>query len=188
MNNWFTVKVKYIKELEDGSLKKVSEPYLLDSVSFTEAEARAYEEIGSFVRGEFLISGIAKTDFADIYHYEDADKWYKSKVQIINVDADTGKEKRSAQNYLVTANGVSQAIDRLMESLDGLMATFEIVAVQLTPLVDVIPFEGEREVIEEDPYQEEGEFDDETASQSEEEETTSSEDTEVIDEYEGETE
>ena len=67
MNSWYTVKIKYIKELEDGRLKSVSEPYLVDSVSFTDAEARMYEEVGSQVRGEFLITGITKTDYADIF-------------------------------------------------------------------------------------------------------------------------
>ena len=155
MNNWFTVKVKYIKEFEDGTLKKVTEPYLIDSVSFTEAEARAYEEVGSYVRGEFAITGISKTDFADIYQYDDADTWYKSKIQIINVDADSGKEKKSAQNYLVSAKSISTAIERLNESLGSMMASFEVVAVSLTPLVDIFPFEGERELIEDEVETEE---------------------------------
>lgn len=94
MNTWFTVKVKYTKQLEDGRLKRVTEPYLVDAVSFTDAEARIYEEIGSSVQGEFSITGISKTDFADIFYYEDAEDWYKCKLTYISVDADSGKEKR----------------------------------------------------------------------------------------------
>ena len=71
MNSWFTVKVKYTKQLEDGQLKRVTEPYLLDAVSFTDAEARIYEEMGQIIRGEFIVTNIAKTEFADIFQYED---------------------------------------------------------------------------------------------------------------------
>ena len=68
MNSWFTVKVKYTKQLEDGTFKRVSEPYLVAAMTFTDAEARIYEELGSLIRGEFVVTGITRTDFHDIFH------------------------------------------------------------------------------------------------------------------------
>ena len=62
MNNWFTVKVKYKKQLENGTFKRVSEPYLLAAMTFTDAEARIYEELGSIIRGEFNVVGITRTE------------------------------------------------------------------------------------------------------------------------------
>lgn len=82
MNNWFTVKVKYTKQLEDGGFKKVSEPYLLAAMTFTDAEARIYEELGSIIRGEFVVTGISRTEIHDIFMYDDIDTWYKCKSDI----------------------------------------------------------------------------------------------------------
>ncbi|MCB0478837.1 MAG: DUF4494 domain-containing protein [Crocinitomicaceae bacterium] len=154
MNSWYTVKVKYIKQFEDGRLKSVTEPYLVDAVSFTEAEARIYEELAPSIRGEFAINGIAKTDYADIFHYDDADEWYKCKVTYISVDADSGKEKKISQNFLVSAHSVKEAYARLEESLSGMMVSYDIPSVMLSPIIDIFPFSGEREVIGEDMEEE----------------------------------
>jgi len=140
MNSWYTVKIKYIKELEDGRLKSVSEPYLVDSVSFTDAEARMYEEVGSQVRGEFLITGITKTDYADIFYYDDCDEWYKCKVTYESMDADSGKSKNVSNNYLVTAASVHQAYERINESLSEMLVTIEIPSIALSPIVEVLPY------------------------------------------------
>ena len=105
MNSWYTVKVKFTKEFQDGTLKRVTEPYLVGSISFTEAEARIYAEVGEFIRGEFLVTSIARTEFADIFQYDDSDRWYKCKVAYQTEDADTGKEKKVNQDFLVSLLG-----------------------------------------------------------------------------------
>ncbi|MDB2697923.1 DUF4494 domain-containing protein, partial [Crocinitomicaceae bacterium] len=140
MNSWYTVKIKYIKELEDGRLKSVTEPYLVDSVSFTDAEARMYEEVGSQVRGEFIITGITKTDYADIFYYDDCDDWYKCKVTYESMDADSGKSKKVSNNYLVTAANVHQAYERINESLSEMLVTIDIPSIMLSPIVEVLPY------------------------------------------------
>lgn len=150
MNSWYTVKVKYTKQLDDGRLKRVNEPYLVDAVSFTEAEARIYEELAAYIRGDFAISGISKVEFADIFHYDDADDWYKCKVSYISVDADSGKEKKVVQNFLISAHSVKEACQRLEESLSGMMVSYDIPSVMLSPIIDIFPFTGEREVIGEE--------------------------------------
>ena len=146
MNSWFTVKVKYTKQLEDGRLKRVTEPYLLDAVSFTDAEARIYEELGSQITGEFIITNIAKTDYADIFYYEDADDWYKCKLNYISIDADSGKEKKVSNNFLVTAGSVKEAYDRIKESLSEMTVTFEISSIMLSPIVEVMPYNPDLDV------------------------------------------
>lgn len=155
MNSWYTVKVKYVKQFEDGRLKSVTEPYLIDAMSFTEAEARVYEELAPGIRGDFSIKGIAKVDFADIFHYDDADEWYKCKVSYVSVDADSGKEKKVNQNFLISAHSVKEAYSRLEESLSGMMVTYEIPSIILSPIIDIFPFSGEREVIGEEEMEEE---------------------------------
>ncbi len=146
MNNWFTVKVKYTKQLEDGRLKRVTEPYLVDSVSFTDAEARMYEEIGQSVTGEFLITGISKTEYADIFYYDDSDDWYKCKLTYVSIDGDEGKEKKITSNFLVTASNVKEAYERIQESLSDMTVTFEIPSIMLTPIVEVLPYNPDMDV------------------------------------------
>lgn len=148
MNSWFTVKVKYTKQLDDGTFKRVSEPYLIAAMTFTDAEARIYEELGSLIRGEFMVTGISRTDFHDIFHYEDADIWYKCKITY-EAGGDGGEEgakaKKVSQNFLVTAHSVKDAFERLKESLGGMMIDYVIPSITISPIVDVFPFGDESE-------------------------------------------
>lgn len=148
MNSWFTVKVKYTKQLEDGTFKRVSEPYLVAAMTFTDAEARIYEELGSLIRGEFMVTGITRTDFHDIFHYEDADVWYKCKITY-EAGGDGGEEgakaKKVSQNFIVTAHSVKDAYERLKESLGGMMIDYMIPSITISPIVDVFPFGDEGE-------------------------------------------
>jgi hypothetical protein len=139
MNDWFTVKIKYTKELDNGTFKRVSEPYLIASMSFTDAEARVYEELGNVIRGEFNVVGITRTEIHDIFFYDDADTWFKCKVRYDSADADTEKSKKVNQNFLVSASSVKEAFERIKESLSTLMVDFEIPSVILSPIVEIFP-------------------------------------------------
>ncbi|MDC1403723.1 DUF4494 domain-containing protein [Crocinitomicaceae bacterium] len=141
MNNWFTVKVKYTKQLENGSFKRVTEPYLLAAMTFTDAEARIYEELGQIIRGEFNVVGIMRTEIHDIFYYEDADIWYKIKLSYESMDAESEKAKKVSQNFLVTAHSVKEAYDRISESLSTLMVDFEIPMITVSPIVEVFPYQ-----------------------------------------------
>ncbi len=94
MRIWFLCKVKYAKETEEGLLKSISEQYLVDAVSFTEAEAILYDRLGSQIRGDFQVSGISKSNIVDVFFYDDADIWYKCKVTYLIADGDNGKGKK----------------------------------------------------------------------------------------------
>ena len=143
MNTWFTVKVKYTKQLENGTFKRVSEPYLMASMTFTDAEARVYEELGSIIRGEFNVVSISRTEIHDIFHYEDADVWYKCKVSYETADAEGEKTKKVSQNFLVSAHSVKDAYERLKESLSTLMVDFQIPSITISPIVDIFPYNEE---------------------------------------------
>ncbi len=149
MNTWFTVKVKYTKQLENGEFKKVSEPYLLAAMTFTDAEARIYEELGSLIRGEFSVTNIARTDFHDIFHYEDSFTWYKVKVAYESMDADSEKKKKISQNFLVSASSVKEAYERIHDSLSTMLVDFVVPSITLSPIVDIFPFndiENDKEI------------------------------------------
>ena len=95
MNIWFTCKVKYQKEDEQGRVKNVTEAYLTDALSFTEAEARIYKEMGQRVMGEFQVNSITKSKIIDVFEYPGGDVFYQAKVVYMVADADSGKEKKS---------------------------------------------------------------------------------------------
>jgi hypothetical protein len=141
MNNWFTVKVKYTKQLENGTFKRVSEPYLLAAMTFTDAEARIYEELGSVIRGEFDVVGISRTEIHDIFAYEDAYTWYKAKISYEREDGEgeDAKKKKISQNFLVSAHSVKDAYERIRESLSTLMIDYQIPAIIVSPIVDIFP-------------------------------------------------
>lgn len=143
MRNWFLCKVKYAKENEQGLLKNITEQYLVDAVSFTECEAILYDRLASQIRGDFQVTHIAKSNIVDLFFYEDADVWFKCKIQYHVVDADSGKEKKVTQYMLVTANGVPQAHERIQESLSNMLVSFQVPDVVETKIIEFFPFEKE---------------------------------------------
>ena len=100
--NWFECKIRYEKTMEDGLQKKVTEAYVVDALSFSEAEERIIEEMSSYISGEFNVTDIKKAPYGEIFFsdQEMADRWYKAKLQFITIDEKTEKEKKSNVNYL----------------------------------------------------------------------------------------
>ncbi len=141
MRTWFTCKVKYAKENEEGLLKSISETYLVDAVSFTEAEAILYDRLASQIRGDFQVTPVGKSHIVDVFFYEDADTWHKCKIQYLVADGDSGKEKLVTQYMIVTADDVRQAYDRILESLSNMLVSFRVPKVEQTIIVEVFPYE-----------------------------------------------
>lgn len=137
MQKWFQVKVKFTKEFPDGTLKRVTEPYLVSAESFSEAEERIYAEVGEFILGEFIVMAIDRCDFADIFAYEDCETYFKAKVSY-TTESDSGKEKKVSHNFLVTAKDIEQAHERVQNSLKGLMSTFEVQKIEASPIVEIL--------------------------------------------------
>ncbi|MDE6249256.1 MAG: DUF4494 domain-containing protein [Paramuribaculum sp.] len=137
MANWFECKVRYDKIMENGAVKKVNEPYLVDALSFTEAEARIIEEMTPFISGEFNISAVKRTKISEIFWDDSADKWYLVKVAFITIDEKTAVEKKTTTLILTAASNFKNALDNFLEGMKGTMADFEIVSISETPLMDV---------------------------------------------------
>lgn len=145
MRIWFLCKVKYAKENEQGLLKNVNEQYLIDAVSFTEAEARIYDMLGSVIRGDFQVTNISKSNIVDVFFYEDIDIWHKCKITYVVADADSGKEKKVTQYMLVSAHDVKEAYDRIHESLSNMLVSFRVPDINESPIVEIFPYESEDE-------------------------------------------
>ena len=134
---WFECKIRYDKTQENGSIKKVTEPYLVDALSFTEAEARIIEEQTPFISGEVNVTAVKRTKISEIFWDDSADKWYLVKVAFITIDEKSAVEKKTTSLILVAGSDFKGAYDNFMEGMKGTMADFEIVSITETPLMDV---------------------------------------------------
>lgn len=139
MNEWFECKIKYEKTMENGLVKKVNEPYLVDALNFTEAERRIIEEMTPFMTGEFQVADIKRVHYAEFFETpeESADRWFRAKLVFITLDEKSGKEKKTSQNVLIQAADLRGAIKRLDEGMKGSMLDYTIASVTETAIMDV---------------------------------------------------
>ena len=142
MNNWFECKVRIEKVLEGGATKKVVEPYLVDALNFTEAEARIIEEVSPYCNGHMEVADIKRAKYCEMFtaEEENCDKWYKVKCVFVTLDEKTQTEKRTSQMMLVQASDLRDAVKRFDEGMKSSMIDYEIAAVTETPLFDVFPY------------------------------------------------
>lgn len=138
-STWFETKVRYDKVMEDGETKKVTEPYVVDALSFSEAESRITEEISHYVSGEFDVKAITPAVYGEIFFsdIDTDDKWFKARLAFITIDEKTEKEKRTSSSYLVQAGSVSTAVKHIEEVMGNTMIDYEIAAITETKIMDV---------------------------------------------------
>ena len=137
--DWFETKIRYEKTMDDGMQKPITEQYVVDALSFTEAENSIIEEMSTCISGEFKITGIKPTPYHEIFFSENAndDKWYKTKLQFITIDEKSEKEKRSNINYLVQASSLQGAVKNIDEVMGGTMIDYIIASIVETQIMDV---------------------------------------------------
>jgi hypothetical protein len=140
MITYFLIVVKYTKQQDNGTFKRVSEHYLIGAYSFTDAEARIYEELGPIIKGEFVVDKIQRFVVQDIFKFDDSEDFYRVKITYKSEAADGEKVKKVSQVYLVTAHSAKDAFDRVKECLSGLMVAFEIPDIKKSPILEVFPF------------------------------------------------
>jgi len=140
MHNWFECKVRYERTCEDGQIRTVTEPYLVDALSFTEAEARIIEEVKPFVSGSFTVKAVKQSRIAELFDNPSGDKWYRCKVNFVTLDEEKTIEKKTAVTMMVQAESLSVALFNLTASMNGTIADWEVVAITETAIMDVYPY------------------------------------------------
>lgn len=141
MNSWFECKVSYEKIVEQGLVRKVTESFLVDAVSFTEAEARIIKEREPYVSGEYTVTGIKRARLAELFFNETGDKYYRAKINFIIIDEASGVEKKKANSILVQASSLKEAVEEIESNMSKGMMDYEIASVTETPILDVYPFD-----------------------------------------------
>ena len=142
MHNWFECKIKYEKTVEEGRIAKVSESYLVDALTFSEAEERINKEIEPYISGEFVVATIRKARISEMFENATADKWYRCKVYFITLDEEKGVEKKVASTMMVQASNIREAWDGLQEGMKGSMADYQVAAITETTIMDVYKYEA----------------------------------------------
>lgn len=143
MHNWFQCKVKYERNADDGSITKVNEAYLIDALSFTEAEERINEEMKPYISGEFLVSDIKRAKINELFENEQGDRWYRCKVNFITIDEEKGVEKRIAAAMYAQASTLKEAVEVVEKGMKGTLADYEIASVVETNIMDVFKYQAD---------------------------------------------
>lgn len=137
MSNWFECKAYYDKTQENGAIKKVTEPYLVDALSFTEAEARIIQELTPYISGDFSVAAVKRTKISEIFWDETGDKWYLAKLAFTTIDEKSGAEKKTISQILVQAKDFCTAVDNVLSGMKGTASDYDIVSINETPIMDV---------------------------------------------------
>lgn len=142
MVKWYECKVKYTKTHETGEQKLTSELYLLDAVSYTEAESRIIQEMKAYTSEELMITNIKLANFSEVHPVENSDRWFKVKVSLVIIDEKSGKEKKSNIYLLVQGNDVKEAYENTIKAMENTMGDYSIPAISESPILDVFPYFG----------------------------------------------
>ena len=150
VSKFFEVKIQYQKMQEDGKEKKVTEQYVVEALSFTEAEARIIKEMTPYISGEFDVVSEKIAPYNEIFLSDNStdDKWFVSKVSFITIDEKTAKVKKQTFRYLVQARTSELAMDYTNEMFSHGMSDYCIDAVKDTPTLDVFLYESKKDVVE----------------------------------------
>lgn len=142
--DWFEIKIRYEKMQEDGMQKAITEQYVVDALSFTEAENSIIDEMSTYISGDFKIKDIKPASYSEIFFSDlnNDDRWFKAKIQYITIDEKTAKEKRTSVNYLCQSHTLPQAVEYIQEVMGKTMADYVIASIQETSIIDVFEHDG----------------------------------------------
>ena len=143
--------MRYEKSGEDGTPKKVTETYVVDALSFSEAESRIMEEMSRWVSGELEIADLKIAQYKEIFFADSdmADKWYKAKLAFITIDEKTDKEKKTTVYYLVNAGNINSALKNVDEIMSGTMVDYQTCNLSETQIIDVFEYKKKTETTSE---------------------------------------
>lgn len=140
MQTWYECKVKYLKIDQGGFERNVNDNYLIDAVSYTDAESRIFEIMKEVTRGDFQVMNIKRSNVSEVIAKNDGEWWYKAKINMITIDEEAGKEKKATQYILIMANDIHDALKQLEEGLSYMLVPYVTTAIQLSTIADVFPY------------------------------------------------
>lgn len=143
MQTWYECKVKYLKIDQGGHERKVNDNYLLDAISYTDAEARIFQQMHELTNGEFQVMNIKKSNITEVIPSETGEWWYKAKISLVTIDEEAGKEKKINNYILIMADDINHALKRLDEGLSYMLVPYATTSIQLSTIAEVFPYDDE---------------------------------------------
>lgn len=140
INSWFECKVKLLKQMPNGTEKRVTESYIMECGSFTQAEAMLYQLMIELDAKDFEVSDISKTKYSDVVFSDSQEPttWFKCKLDIFTLDERTGGEKKTSSYSLIEAKDVPDAQMRLKERMKGITTDYVNNSVVETKVLEVV--------------------------------------------------
>lgn len=145
MTNYFECRVSYDKTLESGAIKQVTESYLVEAMSFTEAEARITQQMQPYMSGEFSVSAVNRRKYEDVLLDDDRDKLYHVKLVFITIDEKTAAEKRKPSYLLVQACSIADVLSQVEVLMRDSVTDYDIVSVSESRILDVFMYDNKAE-------------------------------------------
>ena len=146
MQTWFECKVKYMKIDQGGHERKVNDSYLLDAVSFTDAETRIFQQMQVLTNGEFQVVNIKKSNITEIISDDNGEWWYKAKISLITIDEEAGREKKVNNYVLVMADDINDGLKKLEKGLEYMLVPYVVTSIALSPIAEVFPYFEDEEL------------------------------------------
>jgi len=140
MQTWYECKVKYLKIDQGGFERNVNDNYLIDAVSYTDAESRIFEIMKEITRGDFQVMNIKKSNVSEVISKNDGEWWFKAKINMITIDEEAGKERKATNYILIMANDIKDALNQLEDGLSYMLVPYVTTALQLSTIADVFPY------------------------------------------------
>jgi hypothetical protein len=140
MQTWYECKVKYLKIDQGGFERNVSDNYLIDAVSYTDAESRVFEIMKEITRGDFQVMNIKRSNVSEVISKNDGEWWFKAKINMVTIDEEAGKEKKATNYFLIMANDLKDAFHQLEEGLSYMLVPYVTTAIQLSTIAEVFPY------------------------------------------------
>ena len=138
-SEWYEIGLRYKKVMEDGTKKFTTEHYVVEALSFSQAESRIVEEMMHYISDTYEIKTIKKAAYKEVF-FSDVnkdDKWYKAKLQFITIDVKTKKEKFSNFIYLLQSSSLDKACISIDKFMGETMTAYSSMSLLKTKLMDV---------------------------------------------------
>lgn len=130
---------RYEKMQENGAVKKVTERFIVNALTCTEAEAVTIEHLTPYVSGELDVTANKKTAIAEVFNPDAADRFYLAKVAFVTIDERTAKERKTVSQWLIGATDFNDAYEALLREINQCVADVGIVSLGETPIIEYFP-------------------------------------------------
>lgn len=132
----FEVGVRMERTLESGKVAKVVEQFVVDALSFTEAETRIISEVRAYGT-DIEVLTMKRSRCAELIGDGSKEKWFRAKVNYITIDEKTDKEKKIPNYFFVNAETITDAKKAVDDCFGTTMIDYRVATLDETNVLEV---------------------------------------------------